>query len=349
MLEQSAPESNKHNHAKQELRPLEHPLHRESLSKGIVLHVAPRIVVPWEEFQQTTPPFSIGLDGLVYGRPRFAPTGPHLNFNHHEEVDRLGTRSTSAQVLLALKQELMKTFSCEGAPKINIFVNDPDQDTSLAVWLLNNHERLAAGKSEPLINKIVIAEDLLDATAGAFPFDPTNRMMREFNWVFDPYNQARADGRIFGMAGSELANVIIAVGERISRYTLGNADELPLDLRFEVIGGGTGWTMVREIGSAARTGLYHSGARAFVAVRDNPNGTWTYSLGKMSPFVQFPITDLYNVLNAAEGLVSGSANSWGGGDIIGGSPRQTGSRLAPKELQELLNNYLNKITSLPYF
>lgn len=45
-----------------------------------------------EEFVTTSPPLSIALDGYVWGSPRFDESGPRLNCNHHEEVDRLATR-----------------------------------------------------------------------------------------------------------------------------------------------------------------------------------------------------------------------------------------------------------------
>lgn len=315
-------------------------IYREKLAEGVNLSVAPREVVQWDEFREHAPRFSIALDGFVYGRPRFDPEGPHLNYNHHEEVDRLGTRSTCAQVLIGLKQCLMDSFRPDGSPRMEVFVNDPDQDVALSVWLLQNHERIEGPKSEPLVNRLVHAEDVLDATAGAYTFDPNSKLMREVAWIFDPFTQARAAGRVFAMDAPEMVNVIRAVGERITRYSLGEGETKALDLRYEAIGGGDGWAMIQEIGMAARTGLYHAGGRAFVSAKENPDGSYSYSLGKMSPYVRFPITDLYGVLNAAEGLETGAANSWGGSDIIGGSPRMTASSIEPKDLEDLINRYI---------
>jgi len=61
----------------------------------INLHINPRKIVDWRKFCVTHPPYSIALDGYVYGPPRFLePTqgGPKANFNHHEDVDRLVPR-----------------------------------------------------------------------------------------------------------------------------------------------------------------------------------------------------------------------------------------------------------------
>lgn len=60
---------------------------------------------------------------------------------------------------MAIKSGLMEAFRDDGQVTLHIYVNDPDQDSSLAVWLLENHERLTGMHSEPLINKLVAAED----------------------------------------------------------------------------------------------------------------------------------------------------------------------------------------------
>src|SRR3989338_10976306 len=145
----------------------------------ISLHVEPRKVLKWEQFVKEKPAFSIALDGYVRGKPHFDPQGPYANFNHHEDVDRLGTRATCAQVSVAIKQGLFETFQQQNEPHANVYVNDPDQDTCLAVWLLQNAERLTGQKSEPLIKRLIAVEDFLDVTAGAYPFNPSMTGLRE--------------------------------------------------------------------------------------------------------------------------------------------------------------------------
>ena len=97
--------------------------------------------------------------------------------------------------------------------------------------------------------------------------------------------------------------------------------------------------MIVEHGQHARTKLFSAGVRAFLSVRDNGDGSWTYSIGRMSPFVQFPIEELYGVLTEAEGLPP-ATYGWGGSNTIGGSPRQGGSRLSPTQVEEILNAHL---------
>ncbi len=304
------------------------------------LHIEPRKVMTWDEFIKTKPAYSIALDGFVYGATHFDPKGPHVNFNHHEEVDRLATRSTSGQVFLALKQGLIDSFRPEGKVEGHVYVNDPDQDTSTAYWLLKNHERIEGQKSEPLINRLVYAEDLQDCTAGAYPFDPLSKLMRELAWVYEPYTNARVTGRIQKMDEHEMRNVMEAVYERISKHVLGQGGEVAPDLRYERIGGGTNWAMVREIGAQARTKLFADGIKAFVAVRENGDGTYTYSIGRMSPYIPLPVDQLPDFFNKIEGISADAKDQWGGGNTIIGSPRASGSKQTPKELEKHLNDYL---------
>ena len=326
--------------------------HRD-FKDGVELFVTPRRVIRWDDFEARAPEFSVALDGIVFGPPEFDPSGPRVNFNHHEGVDRLATGSTTEQVLIALKMGLMDTFSAGGAPHLRIFVNDADQDVCTAVWLLKNHTRVSAEKSEWRINRLVRNVDLLDRTAGAFPIDPESEFAQELVWIYRPYNEARRSGRLFSMDGKELADIIDVVGERIDRHIDGHGERIKLDTEFNgPEGEGNGWTLVEEVGYDARAAVYHSGVKAFIAFReqspgDKKAGVFRYSIGKISPFISFPISDLYDELNRAEGISPDSLDRWGGSDIIGGSPRARGSRLEPSEVERIINNYLASTTSFP--
>lgn len=80
----------------------------------------------WNRFIEEAPRYAIALDGYVWGGPKFSEAGPTLNFNHHEEVDRLATRSTCAQTLMAIRQGLFDLFRTEDGPEATVFANDCD-------------------------------------------------------------------------------------------------------------------------------------------------------------------------------------------------------------------------------
>ena len=90
----------------------------------------------WDEFRAKTPKFSIALDGFVSTGPRFDGSGPWLNLNHHEDVDRLATRATCGQVLMALRQGLFTCFRDASGPRATVWVNDCDEDASRLTKLL---------------------------------------------------------------------------------------------------------------------------------------------------------------------------------------------------------------------
>lgn len=317
--------------------------YREIIAPGMNMIVFPGMEISWDEFRNISPRFSIALDGLVGDAPLYDAQEVKANFNHHQNVNRLATRSTSGQVHMAIKAGLMDAFRENGIAQANIYVNDPDQDSSLAVWLITHHERLTGIRSEPLISKIVAVEDFIDSAAGGFPFDPRSVLMQELAWVFDPYVQARMAGRIRSMEGAEMSNVITAIGERIDRYTMGKAFCQELDTRYDIMGGGQSWKMIEEKGFYARAALFTQGIDAFVSFLGEENSRYHYSIGKRSPYIPFPIDELYAALNIAETVQPG-APRWGGGDTIGGSPRRIGSSFSPKDVEGIINEYIEQRT-----
>jgi hypothetical protein len=306
----------------------------------INLVVEPRKVMAWDEFIQTTPPYSIALDGYVRGRSELDPDGPHLNLDHHSGPGRLITRSTCAQVYLAILLGLFEMFQKDGRPYANVYVNDCDQDVCLSYWLLMNPDRTLNLRAQDLIARLIIGEDFLDATAGSFPIDLTRDTVQQSFWIFEPYTVARCSGELRCYAPGQMANLIAAVSERIDLYAEGKARSIEPDTRREVVGGGGGWVLAKEIGPYARAALYQEGARALITFRRGQDGAYTYSIGRMSGFVDFPVDELYGVLNRAEGLLA-IDDQWGGSTVIGGSPRKSGSRLRPEELEHVVNEYLS--------
>ena len=81
----------------------------------IRVYLEPRVVIKWQDFINSKPRFSIALDGYVKGPPRFLIQGPYANFNHHEGVARIATRSTCAQVYFYIRLGLLDTFQKKGS------------------------------------------------------------------------------------------------------------------------------------------------------------------------------------------------------------------------------------------
>jgi hypothetical protein len=315
------------------------------------LHVEPRVVKKWDDFCIESPPYSIALDGYVRGMYKYDPMSKHVNFNHHEDVDRYTTRSTCSQAYIAIKQGMLEYFRSNGAVQGHIFVNDPDQDTSLAVWLLQNHERISGQRNEPLINRLVMLEDMLDTSAGAYPIDPLSNSMLTLGWIFEPYTKARTTGRVSQMDPFEMRNVIEAVCERISQYAMGCNQQIIPDVRYEQFAQGANWIMITEIGSEARSKLFSEGYPLIISLTERDTTTYTVVFAKRSPYDPLDLMTLAAYFNQVEHIDERSSEKWGGSNTIIASPRKSGTKLTPDVLRPLFIDYLkmqNDATALPH-
>lgn len=298
----------------------------------IILHCEPNTPpVKWDTFCTTAPAGSIAIDGYVHGRLHWEPERRILNLNHHEEVDRLSTRCTAAQLLILLRMGMLEVF--KNLSEIHVFFNDCDEDVSLTIWILRN-AFIAGGVINPIVNRITSIEDALDTTAGAYGFPTDMPGSEENNWIFWPYKIARQNGTLSRRNPAEFITVIDDVGSRITQAVTGNGQRTPLDSRYTVLSSHPGWSLVEETGLNARIGMYADGINAFVSVRSRPDGRCTYSIGRKSVFIPFNIPNILEALNKAEGCTD---DCWGGGDTIAGSPRSTGSRLSPDEVAQIVN------------
>jgi hypothetical protein len=304
---------------------------------AIELYVEPGIVYAWDDFVNSKPPYSIALDGIVRASTKRLrlPKGLYANYDHHADVDRLSTRSTSEQAYMEINLGLFDYFKENGERTANVFVNDADEDTSLAWWLLKNNERVEH-HATPQINKLVRCEDLLDTTGGAYSFGEQTKIRMQMAWVFEPYHDARYSGELYGMSSESMRQVIEDVESRIGIFVEGLSKEIALEGQYDVIGGGKRWVFVKETGPAARMALFNDGIRAFVSlVAEKDDGSRVYSVGKKSPWVPISLPAVYDAMNAEE---KNDDHKWNGSDLSGGSPKGAGSIIAPERLEEIMNN-----------
>jgi hypothetical protein len=296
-----------------------------------------------EDFIANTPPYSIGLDGVV-SAPTFrvvTPRGPWANYDHHVGVDRLSTRATSAQIHLEINMGLFSTFKMDGEPHANLWINDVDQDVCLAVWMLQNHERVR-NHAEPLINKLVYTDEILDTTGGAYPFPADSSVRRELDWIFEPYLTKRYSGTLRKSSASDLRTVLEAVCYRIGLYTVGQGQKIDMGGESKVLhvrkNYGVEWALVTENGPKARA-LSYAGHDAFIAWLGERNGRYDYTIARRSVWIPFPVDELYEYLNSIDDQISGE-NRWNGSNIIGGSPRDIGSKWNPEQLVAHIDTFL---------
>ena len=301
------------------------------------LYVHPEVPpLSWDTFRETHPVGSIALDGYVGEGPKFDPSGPYENLNHHEEVDRLATLSTAQQVLTKVKMGLDKAYMVDGIFSPKVYVNDCDQDVCAAWFLLNNIDQTK--HSSPALNRFINVAGNLDVTAGAFPYDRNLKILGELAWVFEPYTLFRASGEMAKKDGSQYRSVICDVERRIQQHVMGRGESIALDTRYERIGGGNDWTMIQELGKDGRVGALADGIEAYICAQQTGDQTWRYTVGRLSEYISFDIPALLDLFNQEEGLTE-APDRWGGATIIGGSPRVCGSKLSPGEVEAIVNTY----------
>jgi hypothetical protein len=329
---------------------------------AVELIVEPGRVVTWEEFKAESAARdtgSIGLDGYVYGRTRFERVSSHTgdtigvqNFNHHEEVGRLATYATCGQVELALVNGLDEGFrDHSGRFSAALFVNDSDQDVCAAVWLFRNKHLVEHGDN-PSIGRFVRVANLLDMTAGSYPFNKDLPFLETLNWINGPYNRARLNGEISSRDPEVHRRIIDEVGSRIDRYVMGSAGAEPLDYQFETVDKNHNWVMIKEIGAQGKKGAIDLGNNVIITVRDQDPERIHVSFWRRSEWIKCDFPPLLDALNKAElaklkelGLVADSVealdanNGWGGGDTTFGSPRSSGTKLSLETIGEVTDEF----------
>lgn len=315
---------------------------------AIDLVIVPGKKMTWGRFIIEDPPFSIGIDGYVNAPPDFNSKGPYLNLDHHAGVDRLATYSTSKQMLLCIKMGLFQSFQKDGVPHATLRGDNCDQDVCATHFTAANYERFIGAKSEPRLMQLIDIVDLLDTTGGLYPMDTNSRIKREVNWIFHPYTEVRTNGTLERMSGEQMKQLVLVVGGRISAFANGRGEQMESDVRYELLHKGKGWIMFREIGADARHKACTDFDGGYVMLREGDGSNhYHYSIGKKSKFYPFPVQKIMKALNDAEGpnvptvvMDESSRPTWGGSDIIGGSPKVFGSCLTPEQVIKIVEEVL---------
>lgn len=296
----------------------------------------------WTEFERRTPPLSVALDGYVKEGPNEVQPGPRQNFNHHEGVYRLAARATCNQVLLAVRMDFYDTFRTADGLYVEMWANDCDEDVSESVFIFR-HPHLVVGTINPAINRHIGVTDIMDTTAGAYPFPPDLPYLEKHTWTMEPYLRFRASGGLYRRDTDEFAMVVDEVGERIMKHIMGEGGSVRLETDYEVLHRGTGWCMVKEKGTRARLRMYNDGIRAFVSVSERSDGRIQASVGRFGPYTKFPVMKILDAFNRAEGLGPDDDRA-GGSDLIGGTSRNNGTALPVKELITLTEETVRSST-----
>jgi hypothetical protein len=283
---------------------------------AIDIEVRPGPALEREAFLANHPPYSVALDGYVFGEPWLVvtPGGPFRNFNHHETVDRSCTSATCEQARRAVVLGFYDLFRKKGERTATLWVNDCDQDVCLSTWVLMNPDRAA----EPMVRMLSQIVDLLDMSAGTYPMPHERDLLGQIRWVFDPYLRARS--QLAGMPGAAMREVIRDVHHRMDQFAMGRAEIAPLIGEYTPIGGGDGWIFAEVTHQTAREKMAAAGVRAAVELFGRSGDRFLYSIWRRSEYiVGFPVPEILAALNEAEGFQPVDPTGWGGRRAWGGA------------------------------
>jgi hypothetical protein len=75
--------------------------------------------------------------------------------------------------------------------------------------------------------KLIVGEDLIDSSGGAFPIDPKQSIVRKMAWTFKFYDDYRFSKNRSGVTSENIVEVIENTCERISALYLGKVRRSP--------------------------------------------------------------------------------------------------------------------------
>lgn len=302
---------------------------------AVTLICRPGKTVTWEQFRHNKK-FNIAVDGYCSGPPRETADGCILNINHHDGVHHLATRSSCEQALCQVKLGLFDIFRKDGEKEATIWVNDADQDVTWATYILMYDEHI----DRPKLRALVKLEDHLDMSSGLFPLDNDSKrhLVGELSWICEPYTDLRVAKKLPELDEKSMFDLITVMHKRIKASLFGHGKRVPLDMQFEVEKDFMIWSLIRETGAHARYGMSEKGIKAFLTILGESEGRYRYALGRIAPFIPFPVHLILDDLNKAEGIVDDETDRWGGSSMNGGSPRIVGSGLDPEQVSEIIND-----------
>ena len=284
-------------------------------------------------------PGTIFLDGVARCEPFMDHEKQIYNLDHHEGCVRSFTLSACEQALvLSLKGLDLRERGW------NILANEPDLDTVLAIWILLNHRRI---QNREFANR----QRLLTLVRLEGTIDALGLELKEFSGL--PPELCTAMQRLIDHLRREeirLKNEALWDDIGFLDYT---ADLLhQIDLMIYRPGDFSDFQEIKELARAdingkriviaveADMGIYEIEPRlkniygdrlGWVVLKKGQN---TYTLRQMDIFMPVTLERVYDRLNFIDAAVKyrDHQNHWGGSVEIGGSPRETGTRLTPTEI-----------------
>ncbi len=287
-------------------------------------------------------PGSIFLDGVAAAAPFADLERQVYNLDHHEGCVRAFTLACCEQALVLLRKGLdLKRREW------TLYANDADLDSVLAVWLLLNHLRLeeAGGIARARVLPLVRLQGAIDAHGLEF----------EDLCGFPPDLQQHARAQMDRLRAEELAlraaggwgevDLLQYFAGRLrlldaiaySPGQLRDVGEIEELARAEIGQGSIAVVCRSELGIyevERQLRRFHGARLGVIALQQEPQQV---TLRQVDFGLPATLEKVYAQLNWVDPAAGGarSRNRWGGSGEIGGSPRQSGTRLDAQQIAEV--------------
>jgi membrane protease YdiL (CAAX protease family) len=297
-----------------------------------------------------SPVGTIFLDGVAQCEPFMDHERQVYNFDHHEGCVRAFTLASCEQTLVMY----MKGLDLQGR-EWNIFANEPDLDTILAIWILLNHTRI--GRMHTNQRRILFAlvryEGVIDALGlelkelSALPGELMHKIQRVIDHLRSEEIRLKKEGR---WPETDFLNYSAMILHKIDQIFYKSSDfvdykgveELArIDLNDQRIAAVVEADMgIYEIEPHLNK-LY--GNRLGVVFLKK--GHYAYTVRQTDLFMPITLDDIYERLNFIDPAVKNrtKTNKWGGANDIGGSPRETGTLLKPMDIAQGCRDAVQKL------
>jgi hypothetical protein len=311
---------------------------------NVRLYVQPGRVIQEHE-RRELPDQCIFLDGMCDGPPVLDNQRRHYVLDHHAGVIRAFTLATCEQaaVLVAGGLPLDEGEWC-------LYLNQPDLDALLAAWLLLNKDRLVADDHKLLwdVMPLVRVEGVIDAhgldmgvVSGLRPrqyaahqgrLDALRAHEVELRstggWSTGPLHEYAAEQ--LELLDRRLLNIVVSASAPPSMPAAVRSVSWRAKRQAVLYEGERGiYELERELK------LIHGRELAAIVLS---RGRGQVTLLQVDPFLPQCLNDVYPVLNERDPNADPArGNVWGGSSDIGGSPRATGTALAPDEVLRIVS------------
>lgn len=343
------------------LRPVNHLPERYSIKSNaddsvLICLEAPNLNVHIERnfsvtgsIARKSPNGTIFLDGVAQCEPFMDHERQVYNFDHHEGCVRTFTLSCCEQTLVMY----MKGLDLQGR-EWNIFANEPDLDTILAIWILLNHARIGGmGESQRrILFALVRYEGIIDSLGlelkdlSALPPELMRKIKRVIDHLRSEELRLKKEGRWpetdFLTYTATILHKIDQIFYKASDFAdyKGIEELARIDLNDQRIAAVVEADMgIYEI-EPHLTKLYGN-RLGVVFLKKGPN---SYTVRQMDLFMSKTLDDIYERLNFVDPAVKyrAQSNKWGGANDIGGSPRESGTALQPAEIAQACRAAIRK-------